>query len=201
MILTHGANSLPMENGETVTIGGRKYPVVTINGTKWLAENLDYKWDGLLIDNDGDVSSPSASYYNHDEATYGVNGNRYGLLYNLEAQVYLSQNISALCPGCRMPILYDWDNLFNCGWPNLKSKTGWPEGYNGTDPYGVNIVPSGYYYYSGFENVGRSTFIRGYRPGLDIWTMINLYYNSDRPGSYQSTSNWWRLPIRLIVNT
>lgn len=198
MILTHGANSLPREGGETITIGGRKYPVVTINGTKWLAENLDYKWEGLLIDNDGDVSSPSASYYNHDEATYGVNGNRYGLLYNWEAEKYLRNNISELCPGCRYPSSDDWHGLIDyAGWPNLKSKSGWPQGYDGSDPYGFNMPPGGLYYWQGFGYSGQLALIRVRR--YTDWVQHYLIYDAQNGGSPNSTSNWYRCSVRLIV--
>ena len=160
MILTHGSNSLPRGDGETITIGGRKYPVVTINGTKWLAENLDYKWEGLLINNELGVNSPSASYYNNDESTYGVEGNRYGLLYNYSAQLYLYNNCATVCPGCRYPTIDDWYALFDnpdIGWSNLKSNSGWPEGYNGSNPYGFNMKPSGWAVYARFEELGRYT--------------------------------------------
>jgi hypothetical protein len=73
-------------------IGGRLYRTVVIGGREWLAENLDFKWDGLVIGGDASYNEPRANYYNNDEATYGVNGNRYGLLYNSPAVNYLDDN-------------------------------------------------------------------------------------------------------------
>lgn len=200
MILTHGINSLKRGGGdETVTIGGRAYPVVEINGVKWMAENLDYKWDGLLFE-DGYSDDPAGCYYNNDEDTYGVDGNRYGLLYNLSASVYLRNNISELAPGCRFPTDADWDQLFSVGWPNLKSKTGWPTGYNGTDPFGFNMPPGGTYSWGGFGYVGNFALINVERY-RNNWAMYFLRYDESDKGTPNAVNNWYRTSIRLIVNT
>ena len=68
--------------GPSVVIGGREYPVVQIGNQLWLAENLDWRWEGLTVGGQWQRETPGAWYYNNDEATYGVNGNKYGLLYN-----------------------------------------------------------------------------------------------------------------------
>ena len=67
----------------TVNIGGRDYPYVQIGNQLWLAENLDWKFDGCTIGtNSLSTIEMLGNYYNNDENTYGVNGNKYGLLYN-----------------------------------------------------------------------------------------------------------------------
>lgn len=129
-------------------IGGRTYRTTTIGNQIWLAENLDFKIPGCMIGystaNLNDI--PQANYYNNDEATYGVNGNKRGLLYNWAAVDILVQNKDILIPGWRVPSADDFLALqntvgtyFNAG-RALKVR-GW--GDNSTDPYGFSAVPSG----------------------------------------------------------
>lgn len=154
--------------GNVVVIGGRSYPYVQIGNQLWLAENLDYKFevDGsqMPIGVSGTPSTPSAWYYNNDEKTYGVNGNKYGLLYNWYAAKYLEDNKSTLLPeGWHFPSTTDWDALAEtCGGASicgtkLKSTTGWSSG-NGTDNYGFSVFPSSYYYGSFYDLGSYSTF-------------------------------------------
>lgn len=132
-------------------IGGRTYRTVIIGGKEWLAENLDFKFSGLAIGQSGTSSSePRGNYYNNDEATYGVNGNRYGLLYNWIAVMYLEDNKSSLIPGWHVPTDAEWDALAmavgtSVAGTKLKSTTDWSSGA-GTDDYGFSILPAGYYY-------------------------------------------------------
>lgn len=148
IIAQHGINSL--EFGEFVEIGGIKYPVVTINGVKWLAQNLDFTYEELIVGSSGSSSTTKmANYYNNDSQTYGQTGNKYGLLYNWPAVYYLQANRSSLIPGWHVPSRAEVTNLFNyCGGASvagtpLKSKTGWNDNGNGTDLYGFNAKPGG----------------------------------------------------------
>lgn len=172
--------------GNVVVIGGRSYPYVQIGNQLWLAENLDYKFevDGsqIPIGVSKTPSTPSAWYYNNDEKTYGVNGNKYGLLYNWYAVKYLEDNKSTLLPeGWHVPTTEEWNTLMNAVGGNsiagtkLKSVTGWDSG-NGDNSYGFNAFPSGYYYGSfGFLGVNSS-----------FWTPTE-YNSSNAYGSYLST--------------
>lgn len=143
-----------------VTIGGRAYRTVTIGNQEWLAENLDYKWDGLVIGADGTSDEETrANYYNNDEATYGVNGNKYGLLYNWPAVKYLEDNKATLLPeGWHVPSRDEWDALIDdlggifVAGKKLASKTGWTRN-NGTDDYGFTLYPAGFKYIK-FNNLG-----------------------------------------------
>lgn len=155
--------------GNVVVIGGRNYPYVQIGNQLWLAENLDYKFevDGsqLPIGVSGTPSTPSAWYYDNDEATYGVNGNKYGLLYNWYASKYLDDNKSTLLPeGWHVPTTEEWNTLMNAvggksiAGTKLKSITGWDSG-NGDDSYGFNAFPSGGGYDGSFGYLGsRASF-------------------------------------------
>lgn len=136
----------------TVNIGGREYPIVTVGGATWLAENLDFKFTGLSVPTHDAVSTtnPQAVYYNYDEATYGVNGNKYGLLYNGYAVDELVSRAAELTPGWHVATLDDFEALFtavggdtNAGL-HLKSIAGWPAGGEGLNDFGLTFYPTGY---------------------------------------------------------
>lgn len=163
MILDHGANSLSRSVYSLfVTIGGRKYPVVQFGNKLWMAENLDYVWDGLEIAASGHPSRICAWYYDNDEATYGKNGRRSGLLYNALAmneinyQVYSSLDIPS---GWHVPSASEWDELFAyTGIAGLKAK-GF-QNWNGTNESKMNVVPTGLRNHSGnFEAVNGITLM------------------------------------------
>lgn len=152
-------------NPYTVEIGGRMYPIVTIGNQVWLAENLDYKFSGCDIGPTGSPTMPAAWYYNNDEATYGVNGNKYGLLYNWYAADYLNQHLLELGipAGWRVPSYSDYNSLYDysSGIGNfsavLKSTYGWNSGGNGTDNLGFSAFPAGGYNTESFIGVGDDT--------------------------------------------
>jgi uncharacterized protein (TIGR02145 family) len=136
-----------------VKIGGRWYPYVQIGNQLWITENLDYKFDvngsQIPIGVNGAPTTPAAWYYNNDEATYGVNGNRYGLLYNWYAAKYLDDNKATLLPeGWHVPSTTEWDALATAvggrstAGTVLKSTTDWTSG-NGTDDFGFAAFPAG----------------------------------------------------------
>lgn len=150
-----------------VTIGGRQYKTVTIGNQEWLAENLDYKFlvngSQIPIGESGAPSTPSAWYYNNDEATYGVNGNKYGLLYNWHATKYLEDNKSTLLPyGWHVPTTSEWDALATAvggsgvAGTKLKSTTGWSSG-NGDGSYGFAAFPAGFRDSGFFDYLGSYT--------------------------------------------
>lgn len=157
MILTHGANSL--DRDDFVEIGGRSYPVVKIGNQLWMAENLDWKFDvngsQIPIGQGGVPSTPAAWYYNNDEATYGATGRKSGLLYNWYAVKYLDDNRSDLLPtGWRVSTKDDISTLVNyvggvdTAGTKLKAENGsilpnFPSDWNGTDDYGLSLIPSG----------------------------------------------------------
>ena len=144
----------------TTTIGGRVYRTVTIGGVTWLAENLDFKFSGCGIGGSGTPSTPNAWYYNNNEATYGWEGKKYGLLYNWHAVKLLNDNRSTLIPGWHVPSTTEWDALANAvggastAGTVLKSATDWTSGA-GNDDYGFTALPSGKYGDSGsFSDLG-----------------------------------------------
>lgn len=149
----------------TVTIGGRVYRIVTIGGATWLAENLDYKFSGVDIGPSDSPSSPSAWYYDNDEATYGIDGTRKcGLLYNWYAVKLLNDNRSELIPGWHVPTKDEWTALANAvggtgvaGTRLKAADVSWATSWGGTDDYGFGVLPAGFYNGS-FDIVGSCAF-------------------------------------------
>lgn len=190
-----------LEEG-TTDIDGRTYRTVTINGVTWLAENLDLKASGIAIGQSGTSSSePRANYYNNNEATYGVNGNKYGLLYNWIAVKHLQDNRSTLIPGWHVPSTAEWDALATAvggssiAGTKLKSTTGWSSG-NGDGSYEFEAFPAGYYYGS-FNDVGSNA---------TFWTSSessgsNAYYrrfSTSAPMDSSLNSKYRQYSVRLV---
>lgn len=133
-------------------IGGRKYKLAKIGSQIWMAENLDFKFDGLVVGASGVSSTePRGNYYNNNEDRYGYNGKKYGILYNWAAIKYLEDNKSQLIPGWHVPTKDEWDSLVdavgtsqNAGL-KLKSTTGWEDDKNGDDSTDFAALPSGGY--------------------------------------------------------
>ena len=148
-----------------VTIGSRQYKTVTIGST-------------LPIGSSGSPTTPAAWYYNNDESTYGINGNKYGLLYNWYATKYLEDNKSTLLPtGWHVASATEWDALANAvggsgtAGTKLKSITGWDSG-DGDGTYDFEAFPAGFRYSESFRKLGSNA---------DFWTAdeessSNAYY-------------------------
>lgn len=127
---------------ETVEIGGKVYPVVTIDGKKWLGEHLALMIDDAAI-NPGSVStSVKQIWYNSLAAEFG-----YGYLYNYRSVSYIEQNKAQLIPGWRVPTSAELQSLINFaggsnGFINTFLNKGWRT--QSTDEYKFNLLPSGY---------------------------------------------------------
>lgn len=202
MILTHGANSLPVENGETVTIGGRKYPVHTYNGLTFITENLDLQFDGLTV-NPSTTGSPydsvpSAWYVNWDEATYGWNGTKYGLFYNTTAFIYLNQHASELFPGWHVmnnnELLAIKGSLRTVA---LKAVGLWPndsDGYPATNETGFNLKPTGAMdYRDTFNLIGQYADFKVYRNAEIVIRSVSRSNNINTSSNHRAGS-----PVRLV---
>lgn len=203
MIFTHGANSLPRDGGETVTIGGRKYPVHTYNGLTFITENLDLQFDGLTV-NPSTTGSPyesvpSAWYVNWDETTYGWNGARYGLFYNTTAFVYLNQHASELFPGWHVmnnsELVAIRGSLRTVA---LKAVGLWPnddDGYPATNETGFNLKPAGEMYSSDrFANIGAAAEFKVYRRSYEIVLRVIDRGNGINTGNDSRAGT----PVRLV---
>lgn len=130
--------------GGGVDIGGVTYQTVKINGVEWLAENLDFKWDGLSIGDDNlrqDI--PQACYYNNNENLFGQNNKKYGLLYNWPAILQIDQ----LIDGWHVPTRDELQALYNDLQPNffrkIQSCYDYSLGTTYGEGVGFNMPPSG----------------------------------------------------------
>lgn len=154
--------SPPLPPPSLVNIGGRDYPFVKIGNQLWLAENLDYKFSyngsTLTINPTRNAYYAAAWYYNRDESTYGIDGPyKCGLLYNWYAAKYLEDNKATLLPeGWHVPTQDEWGTLITAvggsstAGTKLKAldnsvTSNWPSGWNGTNDYEFNALPTGYY--------------------------------------------------------
>ena len=185
----------------SVTIGDREYKVVQIGNQLWMAENLDWKMDGITIGSSG--TDPAACYYSNDENTYGINGLRYGLLYNYRAVDLMNTNAN-FPDGFRIPTATDWDTLSVTVQTAVKfnSKTGWPSGREGTDDFGFGSLPSGRLGYYGFEGLNdhASYFMYGEDSGgivhnFNVGSSGNLPYGTYEGNTY--SFNYAR-SVRLV---
>lgn len=147
-----------------VTIGDKTYRTVVMpDGKEWMAENLDYKAEGITMGIARYSNIARAAYYQDNEATYGWEGKKYGLLYNNAAARALT------IAGWHLPSITEWNSLISaCGGQNdntatkLKSTTEWSSG-NGTDNWRFTVFPAGivnYHNGHGFHNVNtKAAFI------------------------------------------
>ena len=138
-------------NGLT-DLDGNEYETVIINGIEWMAENLQttkYN-DGTaitLVEDDSDWTertSPAYCWYDNDVSRK----DKSGAIYNWHAV-----DTGKLAPeGWHVATDAEWRELedfvelqiedYNpCR--QLKTDSGWPDGYNGTDAYGFSAVPGG----------------------------------------------------------
>ena len=193
---------------DNVTIGGRPYRTVTIGGKTWLAENLDLKFDGLTIGASGSSATQKrGNYYNNDETTYGRNGLKYGLLYNMAAVNYIEQNKSTLIPGWHVPTNAEWQALCDAvggtstAGTKLKAVSGWPEGEGGDGTTKFNALPSFYKYDNEFGYPDYPTSLywtsNKYDDSNSYYWYINMYPDS----GYSNLENKAQCSLRLVKDS
>ena len=173
-------------------IGGTTYKTVIIDGVEWLAENLDFKWDGLSI-GEASISQdvPQACYYNNNEKLFGRNNKKYGLLYNFPAIL----QIDSLIDGWHVPTQAELQALYNYlstdFFKKIQSCYDYSIGSTFGEGVGFNMPPSGQYTgsFNGFGSyfcIGSKTpFLSAYMYTLEISGM-----NSDGKNR--------RVSVRLI---
>lgn len=162
-------------------IGNREYKTVLMpDGHIWLAENLDFVFDGLSI-NEQTLSSdsPQADYYDNNQTTYGIDGTKKcGLLYNFKAVEYMLSygSNNNMFKGWHIPTLAEWNTLLSSVGisselsPEFKACDGsiinnehevFPLNWNGNNATEFNVIPSGYRSLGsgyGFSGIGDSAY-------------------------------------------
>lgn len=176
----------PLEDS-FILIFNEQVPVKKIKSQIWTTEYLDIKFTGVTIG--GAVQNiPQAWYAYNDEATYGKNGLKYGLLYNELAANLIENNY--LSNGWRIPTKQDVEKLINNNGGNqgstinALSSTTWSGGTNTT---GFSALPNGNKDVSSFFNVGIGCSIRyknssSQNKGLVSWQTGNLAGFNDNIG-------------------
>ena len=186
-------------------IGGRQYQTVVIGGKEWMAENLDFKFSGLLVGKSGTSSGENrANYYNNNESTYGVNGNKYGLLYNWIAVKYLNDHKSELIPGWHVPTSTEWDALATAvggtsvAGTMLKSTTGWNSG-NGNGSTAFSAFPAGYYNGS-FNAVGSYAYFWSATENSSSYAYGRYFYAGASMDSNRD-DKYYQFSVRLVKDS
>lgn len=173
-------------------IGGTTYKTVIIDGVEWLAENLDYKWDGLSI---GEASTsqdvPQACYYNNNENLFGRTNKKYGLLYNFPA----IQQIDSLIDGWHVPTQAELQALYNALSPDFFKKIqgcyDYSIGLTFGEGVGFNMPPSGRYTGS-FDGYG-SYFYIGSKTAF-----LSAYFYTLENAGVDNDGRYTRVSVRLI---
>jgi uncharacterized protein (TIGR02145 family) len=183
---------------------GNIYNVIKIGNQVWMKENLKTTKfnDGTAIPNVTDasvwisISTPGFAWYNNDTLNKPI----YGGLYN-----WYSVNTNKLCPtGWHVPSDEEMKTLeIFLGMSReeaeaiglrgtdqgarLKSNTGWPDGYNGTNTTGFSALPGGFRF--GFDGAFSDIGYKGifWTSSLDpvnsAWYR-HFEYNSDAVDRY-----------------
>jgi uncharacterized protein (TIGR02145 family) len=147
------------------------YKTVTIDGKKWMAENLKYNAEGSwCYDGNSDSCVKYGRLYNWNTAMAGVSGSARN-----------PSGVRGVCPsGWHLPSNGEWSDLFKAAGVSegskLKSKTGWESGGNGKDDYGFSALPGGMRSSSGiFKEAGES----GYWWSATETKDIIMHYNDN----------------------
>jgi uncharacterized protein (TIGR02145 family) len=123
----HGCGDGGLGSAGNNTNNGASPPkAVKINGTLWMAENLN-------------IETGKSWCYDNKKSNCG----KYGRLYDWKTA-------TTACPaGWHLPAGYEWNNLKTAvgegaAGRKLKSKNGWHNDGNGTDSVGFSALPGGY---------------------------------------------------------
>lgn len=144
----------------TETIGGKKYRTVLMpDGKTWMADNLDFIWDGLVVGgSSGSYVTPMANYPLNNSSSYNVDCvEPYGLLYNWAAAKYINDNRSTLVTGWHVPTQAEISALGSAlGGNNVAGGKMKDEAYYGSNEYDFNLMMSGYCLNGNFTDLQNS---------------------------------------------
>ena len=135
---------------------GIKYPTVNINGTCWMAKNMNI---GVMVQNTGQTDNGviEKTCYNNDTC----NCNTYGALYTFrEAMKYNESDLQGICPDCwHVATKEDWMELYKLSvhgnvMQQLKTNKAFSPAWDGNNSSGFNAIPAGLAYDSIFGRKG-----------------------------------------------
>lgn len=173
-----------------VIIGGKSYRTVKIGSQTWLAENLEYLDENIVLGN-GDVSSTvaQANWYNNDQST------SYGLLYNYTAVKYIEDNKATICPGWHVPTEAELKVIADLGYTAVRDDT-W-NNYPGDNSSGFTLKAAGQFTGS-FSNKGLSTGLLSITTAGDLVRRLN---SVNLINEMSSTTKTGQLSLRLIKDS
>lgn len=182
---------------------GQVYKTVKIGKQTWMAENLNYDPDQGGA---GEAKYDWSWCYNNDPKKCAVTGRLYTWAAAIDSvKLYrdesidcgdgktcsLPETVHGICPnGWHLPTDVEWSTLiyeagnvgddYNSAAKNLKSRTGWYNGENGTDACGFAAFPAGYRNFDGYYNYdGDDTyFLSATELGSDHIFGIGLGYST-----------------------
>lgn len=145
-------------NGDTFvdTRTGIKYPTIVINGTCWMAKNMNI---GVMVQNAAQTNNNiiEKTCYNNDTC----NCNTYGGLYTFgEAMMYNESDLQGICPDCwHVATKEEWMELFKLSangnvMQQLKAGNTFSPAWDGKNSTGFNAIPAGLAYDSIFGRKG-----------------------------------------------
>ena len=164
---------------------GQVYKTVKIGNQWWMAENLNYAYTKPIETLDGQILPDSASFCKNNEPDSCA---KYGRLYAWDVAMDCENNYCfdynedskprGICPeNWHIPSVNEWktlQNIINNFATDLKSTSGWLDDGNGSDVFGFNLLPAGFYdmeqpenykyfgkgekLWSSFESTGRYTY-------------------------------------------
>ena len=187
MILNHhGIMGLKQK----VRIGDKFYKCVQIGSQIWLAENLEYLDDNIVLGN-SEVSSTvaQANWYTNEQI------NSYGLLYNYTAVKYIEDNKSTICPGWHVPTEAELKVIADLGYTAIRDNS-W-NNYPGDNSSGFTLKAAGQFNGT-FSNKGLSTGLLSITTGGDLVRRLN---SVNLINEISSTTKTIQLSLRLIKDS
>lgn len=136
----------------SMNFGGKTYQTVIYPTQEWTTENLLYINENIPVVSFGSgPDTPKCSWYRDDE-NYSIE-HKYNLYYNAASISIINQNLTN---GWHVSTYNDWTVLLNFigitsesfetsdKISKLRSTNGWFENQNGTNEYGLNLIPAGW---------------------------------------------------------
>lgn len=153
---------------------GMTYKVVKIGDLQWMAENLNYetKKESWCLEGKPENCSKYGRFYSWDAAMKACPAG-----WHLPSKIEF-EYLVALTGGIHDD---NRDFLWIRGAYSLKSSSGWEDDRNGTDEFGFNAIPTGYYH-GGFADFEDTTSKAGF------WSSSEHNYNTAFYMSFDSSN-------------
>jgi uncharacterized protein (TIGR02145 family) len=180
------------------------YRTITINGQRWMAENLNFFGTdtvlGLCYNNSSDSCVKYGRLYSWNEAMMGS-----------KTSLSFSSKIKGICPnGWHLPSDSEWSIMVNTiggdlsGGVKLKSISGWNSAVqntiSGSDMYGFRGLPAGAYYGTTFSDVGSfaNWWSASEFDSKTAWRRVLYFQSSSIDRDYKNGGKDYRFSVRCM---